>query len=89
MTHEHGFECKDVVKNLNAYIDGELDASLCRELEAHLSTCSNCQIVVNTLKKTIEICQTDGRQTRLPSDVRDRLYHTLNLDSDDQQARDQ
>jgi anti-sigma factor (TIGR02949 family) len=86
MKHEHDFECKDVVKNLNAYIDGELDASLCSELEAHLETCSNCRIVVNTLKRTIEICQTDGRQTRLPADVRERLYHTLNLDQDEHQT---
>lgn len=80
MTHEHEFNCKDMAKNLNAYIDGDLDDVLCGEIEEHISSCSNCQIVVNTLKKTIQIYQSDGRETKLPPDVRKRLYANLDLD---------
>ncbi|MEE4178227.1 MAG: zf-HC2 domain-containing protein [Bacteroides sp.] len=81
MKHEHELGCEDIIKSLNAYVDGELDGAVCSEIEAHLNACSNCRIVVNTLKKTIEICQKDGRKTRLPADVRSRLYHALNLDN--------
>ncbi len=80
MTHEHKFYCKDMVKNLNAYIDGELDNALCGEIEEHINSCSNCQVVVNTLKKTIQIYQSDGRETKLPPEVRKRLYASLDLD---------
>jgi hypothetical protein len=80
MTHEHEFNCKDMVKNLNTYIDGDLDDVLCSEIEDHISSCSNCQIVVNTLKKTIQIYQSDGRETKLPTDMRKRLFSSLGLD---------
>lgn len=80
MTHKHEFSCKDMVKNLNAYIDGELNDVLCSEIEDHISSCTNCQVVVNTLKKTIKIYQSDGRETKLPPDVRHRLYASFGLD---------
>ena len=41
--------------NLSEFIDGELQAELCAELEQHLEGCDNCRIVVNTLRKTIEL----------------------------------
>jgi anti-sigma factor (TIGR02949 family) len=86
MKHEHGFDCKDTIQNLNAFIDGELDAILCEEIEEHLQDCPNCQVVVNTLKKTIQIYQSDSRITQLPKDVRERLYACFDLDDDAKQS---
>jgi len=81
MTHEHDFNnCKEIARNLNAYIDGELDDEFCGQIEDHIKNCSNCRIVVNTLKKTIEIYQSDGHETKIPPDVRKRLYQSLDLD---------
>jgi anti-sigma factor (TIGR02949 family) len=80
MNHKHDLGCRSILENLNAYIDGELDSELCSQIEAHISTCENCQIVVNTLKKTIEICQVTGRETKLPPEMRYRLYAQFNLD---------
>lgn len=84
MNSQHIESCQEILKRLNAYIDDELDAELCSTLEAHLETCSNCQIVVNTLKKTIVLCQKDGEQTTLPLDTRRRLFASLGLEDDDQ-----
>lgn len=78
--HEHELGCQDIVKNLNGYIDGELDAELCGQLEAHIQSCPRCQIVVNTLKKTIQLYQVDGEQTSLPEEARKRLFASLDLD---------
>ncbi|MBW6466301.1 MAG: zf-HC2 domain-containing protein [Brevefilum sp.] len=73
------------MEQLNAYIDGELDSSLCKQLESHLETCTDCQVVLNTLNKTIELCRKDGRETTLPPDARQRLLASLGLDDDAQQ----
>lgn len=71
------------MEQLNAYLNGDLDATLCSLLEAHMENCDNCRIVFNTLKKTIELCKSDGEKITLPQDARQRLYAALNLEDDD------
>ncbi len=79
MNHTN-MDCKEIMENLNPYIDGDLDPTLCGDIEAHIKDCQNCQIVVNTLKKTIHICKKIGEETTLPSAARRRLYTCLDLD---------
>lgn len=81
MTHQHSLACKDILKNLSDFIDGDLDQDLCAEIEAHIETCPDCQVVVNTLKKTIHLVQVDGQETHLPTDARQRLFARLDLDT--------
>ncbi len=75
---EH-LNCHDLLSSLSDYIDGDLDADLCKELEQHLCECPNCRIVVDTLKKTVELYQHEGEDTTLPDDVRVRLFYRLDL----------
>ncbi|MGC1618807.1 MAG: zf-HC2 domain-containing protein [Candidatus Acidiferrum sp.] len=68
--------CQDIIHELSTYLDGELDASMKRELEQHLEDCSECKLVVNQTKKTIQIfC--DCEPVELPGDVRNRLHEAL------------
>lgn len=83
MNHQEDANCHEILGRLNAYIDGELDPSLCSLLEAHLETCLECQTVYKTLKKTIELCQMDGEGITLPLDARQRLFASLGLEEDD------
>lgn len=87
MKHHHDSNCQEILANLNDYIDGDLDSELCSLLESHLETCTDCQIVLNTLEKTIELCQQDGESTILPLDVRRRLFTRLGLEEDANQNR--
>jgi predicted anti-sigma-YlaC factor YlaD len=80
MTHQHDVDCNDTIQNLNNYIDGELDSSLCSDIEAHLKVCPKCRVVVNTLKKTIQLFQADGEETVLSPEARQRLFSCLDLD---------
>ena len=61
-------------------MDGTLSAELCVDLEHHMKDCQRCRVVVNTLKKTIELYQETGEEILLPEDVRARLIHKLNLE---------
>ena len=68
--------CEGVTREISNYIDGELDASVRVEIELHLHGCEHCTVVVNQVKKTVELfC--DEEPVELPGDVRTRLYDAL------------
>jgi len=73
-------DCHSLLASLSAYVDGELDEAICREIEAHMAICENCRIVVDTLQKTIRLYRT-APDPELPEMVRARLYTTLRLDN--------
>ncbi len=73
--------CSAFLEKLSDYVDGELDKSLCLEIERHIGDCENCRVVVDTLKKTIYLYhETAAQETEIPLDVRERLFHRLNLE---------
>ncbi|NLG97849.1 MAG: hypothetical protein GX491_10845 [Chloroflexi bacterium] len=76
--HVHG-NCREYLSSLGEYVDGTLDQNLCAELERHMKDCKRCRIVVNTLKKTIDLYHETADDISLPEDVRQRLFARLNL----------
>ena len=79
--HKHSSECKHLLGSLSEYIGGELEARLCAELEEHLEGCEDCRVVVNTLRKTVELYhQAEPGDDALPNAVRERLFYKLNLE---------
>ena len=80
--HSHDHNCSQVLSELNDYVDGELSPELCMELESHLEQCENCQIVLDTLHKTVYLVQhLDDEPQKLPGDVEYRLFAALDLES--------
>jgi anti-sigma factor RsiW len=71
--------CINLLSQLSDYIDGELEDTLCAEIEQHMADCPDCRAVVNTLEKTITLYRSAGR-AEVPQDVQDRLYKVLKLD---------
>lgn len=69
-------KCKDFLKELNEYLDGNIDVQLKTELEEHLQWCHNCFVVCNTTRKTIEIYR-DNDVYPLPDPIRDRLHSAI------------
>ena len=78
--HTHTPQCEQLLGSLSEYIDGELQAELCAVLEAHLLECDNCRIVVDTLRKTIELYKETSNPGELPGAVRERLFLKLQLE---------
>jgi anti-sigma factor (TIGR02949 family) len=72
--------CQQLLGALSEYIDGELSDALCADLERHLCECENCQIVLDTTLKTINLYKACNSEDCLPDDVRQRLFARLNLD---------
>jgi anti-sigma factor RsiW len=68
--------CKEVLRRLCDYLDGNLDPKLVEELSRHLGHCEDCNIVVDTTRKTIEVyCKSEPMA--LPDDVKERLDRAL------------
>jgi predicted anti-sigma-YlaC factor YlaD len=63
-------ECEELLQQLADYLDEDARAELCREIEAHLARCANCQVFVDTMKKTIVLYQVDDRSRRIEVPVR-------------------
>lgn len=79
MTDHLHKNCKALLGSLSEYIDGELPAELCKEIEKHLEGCENCRVVLNTTRRTIDLVHMPAGEN-VPTDVRERLFKRLNLD---------
>jgi anti-sigma factor RsiW len=75
--HEHD-TCRDLLSDLSAYIDGELEEALCVEIEQHMAECENCRMVVDTLRKTVLLYHSLPAEP-IPGDVEARLFRRLQL----------
>ncbi len=72
--------CKQLLSSLSEFIDGSLSDELCHVLQHHLDGCQNCQVVLDTMKKTIYLYQVTAETGGPPGDVRQRLFTSLNLE---------
>lgn len=68
--------CRDYISNLSDYLDGDLDAALCEEIEKHIGACTNCRIMVDSLRQTVTLCR-EGRPEALPKELEERLTSAL------------
>ena len=73
-------QCLDLLYSLSDYVDGSLGEELCAEIERHMAGCENCHIVVDSLRKTIYLYHHTATPPVVPSEVRERLFHHLDLD---------
>ena len=72
-------KCRHLLGSLSDYVDGDLEADLCAEIDRHLEGCENCCIVVDTLRKTVFLYHQSSLEVDMPEDVRSRLYSRLDL----------
>ncbi len=69
-------DCNEVLEQLADYLDENARTELCRAIEEHLKHCHDCQIEVDTVKKTIVLYQAD-RDVTTPIAISDRLQALL------------
>lgn len=69
-------ECAELVKYLSDYIDHNLDEELTAEAQAHLATCQNCRVVLDTTQQTIFLYRQHGER-KIPAARRQHLFNRL------------
>jgi len=68
-THDHGSPgCLEIFERLSEYIDGELDADLCANLEGHMEGCEPCQAFLESLRRTVKLVR-DQAPPEIPAEV--------------------
>ena len=65
-------ECPRIVDLLSDYLDGRLPADVKRDLEEHLSGCTDCTAFVGTFRSTVSLLQSLNDED-LPEELRLRL----------------
>lgn len=50
-------QCRNILRTLSEYLDNDLPKSVCREIRRHLDLCPKCEVFVQTLKRTINLCK--------------------------------
>ena len=68
--------CKDILGNISAYLDGELDRTACDAIERHCQGCASCASVVKGLRETVGLCREAGALP-LPDAVRQRARESV------------
>ncbi len=49
--------CLKLLRQLSAYIDGELPSDICQEIRSHLGDCPNCEVFILSLQQTVILCR--------------------------------
>jgi anti-sigma factor RsiW len=65
--------CEPNRKYVDAYVDGELEAGLMLEVEAHLATCETCAALERLRRDTRREIAALGARTRAPEHLRQRI----------------
>jgi len=69
-------KCKEFLNELNDFLDGSLEPKLYAELQEHLQWCSNCFVLCDTTRKTIQIYK-ENEIYELPDELRSRLHAAI------------
>ncbi len=72
----HDSDCSHVFALLSQYLDRELEAPSCAELEEHLSDCPECVRFVQSLKRSMQLCHQLGKCTP-PQNVNGEVMASL------------
>ena len=71
-------DCIEVLGQLADFLDEDAREELCRDIKAHLTQCRDCQLQVDTIKKTIVLYQAEsGKTLELPVRLTQRLQESL------------
>ena len=61
--------CKDTIRLICEFLDGRLVPSVARDVQRHLDNCTNCRIVLDAARRTLEI-DFDNERSQSPRNKR-------------------
>ena len=56
-SHQHDESCKKMFALLSEYLDMELPAEACKEIDSHINGCEPCAAFTESLCQTIALCR--------------------------------
>jgi len=81
-------ECRRILADISAYLDGELETTACESIEQHCQRCASCAALVSGLRETVGLCR-QARSVPLPEAVRQRARDSVRelLDHESKKAQ--
>jgi RNA polymerase sigma-70 factor (ECF subfamily) len=68
--------CPDVIAMLSQRLEGDVDASVCAAMEAHVATCASCSRDCDSLRRAVALCRESGEAPPSP-EVAARIRRVL------------
>ena len=68
--------CEELLALLSDYVDGDLDHEVYRAFQEHLADCGPCQVVVDNVRRTINLYKAGG-PVELPQEPHRHLCRVL------------
>lgn len=69
--------CNEVIERLYLWLDGELDAKYCADLEAHIERCAECLGRSGVERRFKEMIQEKCSQHEVPGSLVERIRQLL------------
>ncbi len=70
---------QEVYKQICDFMGEDFNTPACKEVAEHLDSCPKCKVYLDTIKKTVTICQEIEKEEEMPQEVKNRLFKVLNL----------
>ena len=68
--------CTDFLSQLSDFFDGHISPELLEEVRAHTASCSHCEVVLDTTRKTISVYK-DHEVYEISTEFRERLHAAI------------
>ena len=60
--------CRDMMLNFSRYLEDEISANVCAEMERHIATCDRCRGACESLKRSLALCRSTP-SVQVPSET--------------------
>ena len=71
-----GKKCREILGQLDEYLDDKAGREVCLRIERHLSNCPACRVVVDTTRRTVRFYRESGVM-RMPEIFELSLHEVL------------
>jgi anti-sigma factor (TIGR02949 family) len=69
--------CKEMFESLSAYVDGDLDESVCEQIRQHTQGCAPCEKFLDSFRHSIEISKVAGKTAGAPPSLPEEVKSVL------------
>jgi len=73
---DRSIDCAGILREISAYLDGELAVTECAAIDAHCVQCAQCRRLIEGLRRTVGLCR-DAGAASLPDAVRARARDSV------------
>jgi RNA polymerase sigma-70 factor (ECF subfamily) len=69
--------CPDVVPMLSRYLEGEIGADQCAEMNRHVAQCPRCGARCDSLRRSLALCRRSSEHGSVPPEIQDAVRTAL------------